>query len=1501
MFRPGRYTPQYTHGPSGPSIEVHPGTMNGPRSFPPPLMHGRGPQITPPRFPGGQPQQLGFGPPPTIPPHVSHTLPSRFPTVQMLSASNQGTLSSIPPPGMMPSRPSLEPQHFVGLRRPSSGLPLSRPPPQLPLPPPANFSGPHPQGPADTLPLPPSFSPVPLPPPPPPAMEVSQPPPPSPMQLLPLQPPPTMEVSQPPHSHSLPLHVPPQMSNDVPLYAPPQMPNDEEMIQNIEILSQFVVKNGPEFENMARAKQAGNPKFSFLFDGPPGSDAAIGFQYFQWMKKKWDIQMKTGQELEDQGQSAEPLESPQRSVQRADSTHPSEAVLKSPNVSDMDMDDEFPVAAMSSKDGKDQQSSGPMEAVCKPSDQQETGRVYSKSAPSCIDVGEKEESMPGNVTHMDCLQSDFQDKKGIFQELAYEGPCVEELSPVETSPGKLQQTTNFVEQSVENKGHETSTLIVEAFVESDAMLEKDDLPRNYQEPIPADIGYERMMSTYVDNGTSQHAKLAGKSSRENSANDNENLVIDNDECKEMEAFKPNHDTKYLSESANLKDFDPTVVLDNDVTREPDHEIFDGEEPAKQEKEVVGSIGKERTSDSESDGVLYTGKEIKRGRSCDTSQSPGRKRLRSGSRSSSQQRSRSRSPRRGGDTKGVEERKGRGTVRLCIFFARGYCRNGPSCKFLHEKATIDDAGEWSGDGSGRGRGRKEEQQDGKESVDGFERSVVVEDMVKNTSVGRHSDRHESPHSGKKKSQEAVADDDSSESGERSPAWHENDSSEPHIPNLGRDIIQPPLLHREDFHRLPILRDDFRSQPFPREDFRLQPLPREDLRPRFFQREDVHAPLLSREDVHSLPLIREHTGAPHLLREDVHAQPFLREDLRTRVLLRDDVRGQRFLREGIHTQSLLREDVHAQPFLREDMHTRPLPWENLHTQPLLREDSCTQTMFRERFHGAPLLRHDLRAPLPREEFHSVHPLRKDLLSEPVPRIDPRFLGEDSRSQSLLREDLHIQRSLREDSHLWSREDSQIRAEDLRSREDLQFRAEDLRSREDLQFRAEDLRSREDLCAKLFSKEDMRLQALARDLPSHELHGAVGRFDMFLSGNRSIRQRSDLPVNSSLSSLSDFTSNLDPVRRGHSTNCSLTNHISEHSFVGGRLGSSPESPFTTKTNPFLQPGFLSSMQEPSFSSYPSSGVRSDFTQHLSARSINTSEPFTLQPITENKQGFLVSRPLFMPPLSPRAITRTGASSVPFDISEDLQTYLHYSHRGGPSVAGPSTLRQSNPTLSSPGGQYDPLYDSIEPDSGAHEASKLFDFGRGEHIRTRVGVMESDTAPRLENVSPKHDGGKTIFGRFSEPQNVVENNRRNVEVDYAVEAAVDAEVGVVDNESPRLEEGRDWSPGHPLEAAAAGDVDQTHPNDNGRNIKEMRTMKIFRTALADFVKELLKPTWREGHMSKDSFKTIVKKAVDKVAGSLQSHQIPNTQERIDQYLTSSRIKLMKLVEGYVDKYGKA
>jgi len=78
----------------------------------------------------------------------------------------------------------------------------------------------------------------------------------------------------------------------------------------------------------------------------------------------------------------------------------------------------------------------------------------------------------------------------------------------------------------------------------------------------------------------------------------------------------------------------------------------------------------------------------------------------------------------------------------------------------------------------------------------------------------------------------------------------------------------------------------------------------------------------------------------------------------------------------------------------------------------------------------------------------------------------------------------------------------------------------------------------------------------------------------------------------------------------------------------------------------------------------------------------------------------------------------------------------------------------------------------------------------------------------------------------------------------------------------------------------------------------RVFRFHLAEHVKELLKPFWKEGNLSKDAHKLTVKKSVDKVLASVELHQVPVTKELITDYITMAETKIEKLVKAYVDKH---
>ncbi|KNA22561.1 hypothetical protein SOVF_032730 [Spinacia oleracea] len=92
----------------------------------------------------------------------------------------------------------------------------------------------------------------------------------------------------------------------------------------------------------------------------------------------------------------------------------------------------------------------------------------------------------------------------------------------------------------------------------------------------------------------------------------------------------------------------------------------------------------------------------------------------------------------------------------------------------------------------------------------------------------------------------------------------------------------------------------------------------------------------------------------------------------------------------------------------------------------------------------------------------------------------------------------------------------------------------------------------------------------------------------------------------------------------------------------------------------------------------------------------------------------------------------------------------------------------------------------------------------------------------------------------------------------------------------------------------------DDDKKLKDTKGLRAFKFALAEFVKEILKPSWKDGQVSKDAYKTIVKKVVDKVMETL-GPQIPQTKEKIDMYLSCSKPKIEKLVQAYVGKHQKS
>ncbi|KAM0865954.1 hypothetical protein ACQ4PT_042956 [Festuca glaucescens] len=80
--------------------------------------------------------------------------------------------------------------------------------------------------------------------------------------------------------------------------------------------------------------------------------------------------------------------------------------------------------------------------------------------------------------------------------------------------------------------------------------------------------------------------------------------------------------------------------------------------------------------------------------------------------------------------------------------------------------------------------------------------------------------------------------------------------------------------------------------------------------------------------------------------------------------------------------------------------------------------------------------------------------------------------------------------------------------------------------------------------------------------------------------------------------------------------------------------------------------------------------------------------------------------------------------------------------------------------------------------------------------------------------------------------------------------------------------------------------------------SVHAFRCALGEFIKNILKPLWEQGLLSREIHKIIVKKAVDKVTLTL-GQKVPRTEAAIRKFLTEDESQSVEgLVQGYLDVY---
>ncbi|XP_022738147.1 uncharacterized protein LOC111290899 [Durio zibethinus] len=156
---------------------------------------------------------------------------------------------------------------------------------------------------------------------------------------------------------------------------------------------------------------------------------------------------------------------------------------------------------------------------------------------------------------------------------------------------------------------------------------------------------------------------------------------------------------------------------------------------------------------------------------------------------------------------------------------------------------------------------------------------------------------------------------------------------------------------------------------------------------------------------------------------------------------------------------------------------------------------------------------------------------------------------------------------------------------------------------------------------------------------------------------------------------------------------------------------------------------------------------------------------------------------------------------------------------TSSPNSARAVGQNFPRSGGdQYDPLVDSIEPST---RLSSKFDY-----LQKLEVTGDSDILLGLSG--------------SNKPLDMEENNKRKDAgaIDSAASAdnkefgeTADAEVGAVENVSPS----------NPVEVNMATgeiEIDQIKSPGKSKKSKDSRSMKVFKFALADFVKEVLKPS---------------------------------------------------------------
>lgn len=280
---------------------------------------------------------------------------------------------------------------------------------------------------------------------------------------------------------------------------------------------------------------------------------------------------------------------------------------------------------------------------------------------------------------------------------------------------------------------------------------------------------------------------------------------------------------------------------------------------------------------------------------------------------------------------------------------------------------------------------------------------------------------------------------------------------------------------------------------------------------------------------------------------------------------------------------------------------------------------------------------------------------------------------------------------------------------------------------------------------------------------------------------------------------------------------------------------------------------------------------------------------------------------PFSDSGLANRSLTNVPRDFLHTAHKTKISSNDWEPSVPfRPSFFITQS--LSSPGSLYDPIRDSIEQPNLGDGLSKFCSrpettSSTNTHLRINADpVLVKTLGPDCgsdkhstsghykfhDNMSYKNFQGKDFF--TTENRSTLNQEEKLLNT-ANVKDFTKADKLNVDSD-PRLQkDGTSRTRELKVDRVRQNEETEVDLKTDGEQ-KESKVLKHFRAALVDSVKELVKPRWHEGRLSKDAHKMVVKKAVDKVLGTFQPDEIPNTMESIKQYLSISKPKISKLVE---------